>query len=347
MNYAFFDNKGLSTFCIIIFFSISTKSISQEQNDTLNRFDKKNKKTGLWTFYLDSLFNRCEINKAKFYGYVRYNKGVPEIKSFGRYNKHDSLSYISFFKSDEQKYPIRLNGDLFHYQSFDRTKKIRLHEVYRNGRLTTVTENINWKSMIYPDSYFIYFDSLYERNPGTYLFYAKEKNVMVYKQYRSFLKNKPITEKIYLVKHRDFRKIDRPIIGWHGFFDYSDSTRRNFVELGFSRKYITGSRLDTINVTYKNHRFSYQSLNFSLMASNTNNHFSLGQKFVYAYNLVLLRTEVGLVNYTDFKTTDLAAVFGIGFTVLGYFNEVVYFSIPISTQTSNSYPKISFSIVFN
>ncbi len=344
MNYIPSKN---ALFSLVVFLLSTAVMTSQDQMDTLNKFNINKKKQGYWTVYFDSLFNFCESNKAKYFSYMYYDNGKSRARPIPRMGKRDIISYKPFLYSDSINLPILLNGEIIHYELQDTIKKPRIYDAFINGKLYKSIEYINWKREIYPELETFYYDSLYNNNPSTFLLYKKERNVTVYKQYFSF--NKPIlqSERTYLVKHKDFKNIYRPIIGLHTFRDTSDSKSRNFIELGFSKKYTSGTYVDTIDMTYKKHRYSFHSLNFSLMASNTYKQFCLGQKITYSYNLVLIRAEAGIVNYTDFKSTDFGFIFGVGFTVFGYLNEMIYVSIPIISNKRQEYPRISASIYIN
>jgi hypothetical protein len=334
-------------FYMVIILTAVLKGQAQTENDTLNRYDHNKEKTGFWTFYLDSLFNVSENKNAYLYGYAFYENGTPRIHPSGRFSRKDLIKYIPAHETNEKIRPIKLDGDLLHYEFFDTTKKLRLKETYKAGVLKEVIENLNWKGVPEAESTMIYFDSIYSGQPGTYLYYHREKNVTVYKQYLRYGTRRPVSDEIYLVKHSTFNKIDRPLVGWHGYYDEQDSTRRNYFEVGISRKFIAGTHVDTISATYKKNRFRYHSLNFSIMASNTNNHCDLGQKLTYGYNLLLVRAETGLINYTNFRTNDLSFIAGIGFTVFGFFHEMLYITIPLAGQYRNGTPRFVFSFVIN
>ena len=327
----------------LLFFSLLALQSIGQISDTINKFDDRHQKTGYWIFYLDSSFRNCEIGPARYYGYLHYNRGIPGLQPTASRKKKDIVSYAPLTETHEV--PTLLNGEITVY--YDKTKKEWNQEIFRNGVLKEVKEYLKWNDKSISDRYSIYADSLYHQDPNTYLCYKQVKNVTLYKQYLSYKAGKPVSEKLYFVDHRDFKKIDRPLMGYHVFWDDTDSLTRHFAELGFSRKYISGTRMDTVGLTENEHGLRYHSLNFSLMASNSNKQFYLGQKLTWSYTLLLLRAEAGFVNYTNFRTTDLAAVFGIGFTVFGYFHEMFYFSIPIASQKRSDYPRVSASIVFN
>lgn len=333
-----------------MFVLVTIVLIAQNSNDTLNKFNSKNKKDGYWTFYFDSLFNRCEISNAKYYGYVYYNNGTATVEPIGRLGKKDNIFYKPYSDTNYDRNPVLLNGEIFHYSLYDSIKKCDIYDAYKNGRQTTGIQYFNMRGESFPEVDTYYFDSLCQNNSNSILFYKKDKDILIYKQYLNYGKSQNSTERIYFVKHKEFKSINKIIIG--GCFSAEQSTDKPlktkiFAEIGIAKKFISGTHIDTTAKTYKDNPAAFQSLNFSLQGSLTNKQNCLAQKITYSYTLLFIRGEVGLINYTDFKRIDPRLTFGAGITVFGYFNEMLHFSIPLTKNKFADVPQLSFSIIFN
>ena len=335
---------------LLLFALFTSVLVAQNTNDTLNKFNSKHKKQGYWTFYFDSLFNRCEINNANYYGFIYYNNGVATAEPLGRTNEKDELVYKPYNDTINRKTLVVLNGELFQYALYDTIKKCEFYEAFKNGVTTTAIQYMNWRIKLLPEVFIHHFDSLYQKNTNSFLFYKKDDGIVLYKQYQSCSKPRNLTERIYFVKHRDFKSINRLIIGGSMTFGQTPDKLhkpKSFAEIGFSKKFISGTYIDTTGRTYRDNGLVFHALNFSLLGSFTNKQACFGQKITYSYNLLFLRGEAGLINYTDGKNIDPRLTFGFGLTVFGFFNEMVNFSIPLTRNKIDDVPQFLFSLQFN
>lgn len=336
----------------IILFTCFFKTLSlfgQNTIDTLNKFNSDNKKSGNWTFYLDSLFNRCEIVNAKYYGFIYYDNGIARTMPIAREDKSKTI-YKPFSDSNFVKRPVLLNGEICYSYLNDSTQQCDLNDVYINGNHTIAVQNFNRKNELFPESDIFYFDSLYNNNATSFLFHKKDKNLILYKQYLNWTKSGNSSDRIYFVKHKDFKSINRPKIG--GYFSPIQSVdkflkTKFFLELGFSKNFISGTIIDTTGRTYYDNLAAFQSLNFSLQGSLANKTKCLAQKITYSYTFLMIRGEAGIINYTDFKKNDPRLTFGIGLTIVGYFNIMAQFLVPLTKNQFEDIPYLYYSGTIN
>ena len=115
---------------VILIVIILTPLLLTSQNDTLNKFDLKQKKDGFWTIFLDKYLNPADSQNAFFIAYELYDHG----KKLHTYSKvswrvKDSIVYNN--PLPEKGQPVTLNGQ---FKWYDRkTKQITAEEQYKNG----------------------------------------------------------------------------------------------------------------------------------------------------------------------------------------------------------------------
>jgi hypothetical protein len=328
----------------LVLLFISTVLFCQSQTDTLNKYNSKKKKEGYWTFYFDSLFNRCEANNAKYYGYMYYHNGDTKLEPVARSSKRDSIEYKPFYDTVNSK-PILLNGDIFHYFIEGGAKKIYIQDTYKNGIQTMGMQNFfsSRSQGTEPEADIYYLDSLYNNDKLSFLYYKKDKGMLIYKKYVGTRKK---VERTFFVEHEDFKSVDGVILGGYLSGELKDTLLRprNFVEFGYSKKFRSGTTIKLTDRTYHDNLANFSFFKVSAMASNSNGKWRYAQKMTYGYTLVILQGEIGLINYTDFVHHDPRLILGLGFTLFGNGGAIFYFSIPFIRNTFDDVPKFTMSV---
>ncbi len=336
--------------CLVLLLAFKGTLTSQNTIDTLNELNSKGKKSGFYPIYFDSLFYDCAKQNAKYYGYIYYHKGKALFEPLARRWKTDDIAYKPYNDSNQQNGPILLNGEIFHFTLQDTLKKCNLYYAFKYGRETAHIQYFNSRNEKLPEADIYYLDSLFENKFNSYLYYKKDKNLPIYKQYEDYDHAKALSERTYFVNHKDFKYLMRFKIG--GTFSTAQPTDKslkikNFAEIGLAQKFISGTHIDTTNRTYQKNLAVFHSLNYALLGSYTNKQFCLAPKVTYAYTLIFGRAEAGLINYTDFVKNDPRIMLGIGLSIFGYFNEMLYFTIPLTNNQIVNVPRFSFCLTFN
>ncbi len=247
-------------------------------------------------------------------------------------------------------HPILLNGEIIEYSLVNKVKKCVLKEVYKNGINTSTLIYNNLIKQPFPSIDIYYYDSLFQNIPHSLLYYQQDNNIVLYKQYLNGIKPHQLSDKIFFVKHKDFKSKNRIILG--GTFSFGESKdkslkTKNFFSLGYSKKFLKGTYTDTTGKNYYDNRGNFSSINFTLLGSNTNKTNCLAQKITYSYTLLFIQGEIGIINYTDFKKIDPRLTFGLGLSILGNFNNIFYLSIPLKKQQFADVPNFSVSLTLN
>lgn len=322
---------------IIIFCIILTTNIlfGQIPNDSLNRFDSKKQKNGYWIAYVDSSFNLTEKNNAKYYGYEYFTNGKLGIERFSKskWKVNCKKVYKPYNKDQNMNYPILLNGEVFYYDELD---SLYEYESYKNGMPSVFKEILyNTKSPGKNILEIYYFDSLYNNNPNTLLFYKIDYGMPIYKQYQSRFK-KIESDKMFFVKHREFKSINKLRLG----YTYQN---KSFLEVGFSKKYNKGYYIDTTQSSHFD-EIGFHGFSISLLGSADKHNFYFGQKIIYSYTLALLNSEIGFVNYSNFKNNDYRVTIGAGITAYGRVSIMYHYTIPLSNMPFENISKNSISL---
>ncbi len=154
---------------ILFYFSVFIVT-AQTKNDTLNKFNKNNKKDGYWVKYLDGYLNPTDSINSYFYGYELFDNGyrVFPLESHKWCKKY----YFSDTTTPTKKgHPIILNGHFKWY--WYKGGPIANEEIYINGH-PKYFKTYSWLDTIGTSAHneVIYFDKLYNGIRGT-LFYEE------------------------------------------------------------------------------------------------------------------------------------------------------------------------------
>lgn len=329
--------KKMKLLTIVFPFLLSLSSFSQNREDTLNRFDTNNKKTGYWICYLDSNFNLNKKENAKYYGFEHFINGKLECKYF-YYDKLKVRAHKKYLPNHFDtiyKIPELINGEVFYYDKFD---SLLIYEKYINGKPSIIedyafTQN-NKKIKIES----LYYDSLFNNMPGSYLDYDYDfrNGLPEYKQY--FKNGKSIGEPFILYKHKVIESINKPRIG----FIYQS---KSFLEIGYSKKH-TKQTIDSAGVTrFPTKHFSGFTVSFLGNFNKTD--LCIGQKAVYNYFYKFINSEIGLVNYTKSKSNDFRITLSTGLSILGRLSLMYSYSIPLTNNIFNEISRNSISIIIH
>lgn len=321
-----------TAFLILICLFVST-GWSQSLPDTLNRFDSKKRKTGYWLAYLDSNIVKTEKSTAVYGGYEYYLKGKVKSAPFSKKNKWKGAEIV--YKPFSKVYLdsiLILDGEVSIVDEYTQCL-----ERYRNGHVKFIeTHYYSKKDDEYAEDWIesIYLDSLFENTPFTLLVYNTFDSITTYKQYGGRdLKQ----DRIYLIPHTTKTAINKPRIG----YTYQN---RSFIELGYSRKFCRTTKVGEGSFDIEDLHFPGFTLSLlGTWSQKRGNYF--GQKALFSYNFTLLNSEIGLVNYTDFKNNDLRFTIGTGISLAGRFSVLYHYSLPVLSNSFSDISRHSISIV--
>ena len=318
--------------------------------DTLNKYNSKNNKQGYWIFYMDSTFKLCEARRASHYGYVYFDNGEVRVQEKGRTDKNGKTMYKPFQENADMRKPVLLNGELFNYSLRDTMARLDVCVTYKNGRIAQIREYYDHSGINGPECATLYYDSLYNSVPNSFLYLYTDNNILLYKQYRGYLKPHEYTKRNYLVPHKEFKSLYSIILGGQGSVGKTPGRTekvKNFAEIGFSKRFISGFFTDVTGRRYKDNELVYHALNFSTGVNLNKGKVCLAPKITYSFLLLFLRAEAGLVNYTDFSKNDLRATFGVGISVFGHLNEMIQFSVPLTQNRFTEISRLTVSMFIN
>lgn len=340
------DLKKCLLTILFTFYFVPGQLQSQNPADTLNKFNANKKKQGYWTFYFDSSFTFCEIEKAKYRGFYYYEDGSTKHDPIQKLGKRDSIVYRAFPDSLNNEQPTLLNGEVFHYNVWE-TSRPHIYEVYRNGRQSELIE-YSARDQPVPDSESYYFDSLYNNNPATCLYYFKINGLSLYKQYiGKGLK----TERIYFIEHKEFKSRNKLKLGYNWTIGNNKPENvkrfREFAEIGYSKNFVKGFRHEETGERYTDNLGNFHAISISLLGSTDRRDFRFGQKITWSRVLFLVKVEAGIVNYTDFKKHDPGIIFGAGLTAFGLINDMIYFTVPLTKTPFTDIGRFTWSITLN
>lgn len=291
---------------------------------------QKKRKNGHWLFYMDSSFKRCTKDSAHYYGFEFFDNGKSTNNPLGRIAKKDSMVYKPDTSISFQRQPVMLNGELLTYTKNRKKLVLSTSESFRNGK-PSVTKAYYQSSMDTTiETEIFYFDSLYQNQPGTFLYYSIYNNIPIHKHY--FGRKGQLTPKTYFVNATEHHYQYRPILGYFGTISrLPDSTLKpkDFLEIGFSKKYIRRAEIDTLQKVLYDNLGNFKALHASLLGSYTKHKICMGQKISCSYTLFFLKAEAGLINYTNFKQYDTRFIAGLGFDLLNIFTCMFQFSQPL------------------
>ena len=126
-------------FCVLIFFwLLCGPMLSQEivPADSLNQFDSKGKKDGVWIEYISEYF--CPVKKEKkatYFRYVKYQHGVIFHTSILKFNfiSKKQNRIVTPVKIDSMNKPVMLDGKFDFYDAKKNT--IFMTCFFKNGWL--------------------------------------------------------------------------------------------------------------------------------------------------------------------------------------------------------------------
>ncbi len=303
--------------------------------------------TSIRPFFLDSNFRYCDSAKARYYGYSLYDcSGKAKSTPTAYMGKNYSIRYYPNSKESATGSLQLLDGTVKYTWTRD-TNMYFYREVYNKGYMkefedVTQSSNESKRNVLK-----IYFDSLYQSQPLSYLAYTMRQNIMLYKEYGGTEEEVP---RVYFVSHREFRYLNRLCIGYYGTAGNGlkeGESPREFGELGYSRKFIHGWYCDSTKRNYDRNLLLYKAINASFLVSPGKKGLLTGQRATLSYVGFIYRVEAGLVNYTDFKKWDPRFTFGGGMSILHWVNIQFNWSVPLTNHTFDDVGKISLGIFIN
>lgn len=120
----------IRTILILSLLFLTNGLCSQVNQDAVDKYNEKHKKTGLWTVYLDEYTNKVDKSKAVFIGYELFDNGACLIP----FSKYRAKKYKVEFDGEKgvPGHPIMLNGT--HKLLYKSSGKVSYEGTYKNGR---------------------------------------------------------------------------------------------------------------------------------------------------------------------------------------------------------------------
>jgi len=279
----------------------------------------KNKKFILKYVYLDSTFRVSPLDSSSYKVLSYYNIKKDTYERKPRYYNYEYKIETQLNKMGDSS-PYLLDGHLYYYYD----NRIQIEELYEHGVQKKFIEHIYEVRDTLKEKQFydvFYFDSLKNNKAGTFLVYEYREGVAESKHYCCDDKPK---DKIYLQEHERFYSRFKPRIA----YSYQN---RDFFEYGITREHLTGAKMKNgTSISYDSPNFIAYS--FSLMNSIKRDNNIFGQRLTLSYITWFIRTDIGIMHLSDFKTSDYRPFAGAGFTAFGRFNVMYHYAFSLNNS---------------
>lgn len=171
MYYRFFAllncQSPLMTKVFVLIFFVLTTLWSFSQNDTLNKYSSKSRKTGYWIQFLDQNLSPVDSSESYFYGYEFYDDGHPVFQYTKNWWLKDSR-LINIAPSSKKGKPVLLEGSFKWFGAADSLPFSM--EVYKGGYPVTLYAFHQCSDHPWDISEFLDFTKKYNNEPGSFYF---------------------------------------------------------------------------------------------------------------------------------------------------------------------------------